>query len=112
MANLKKIARDFAAEIRGGIGWTVVYRTGRSWNAATIWSDIGNGEIEVDDLNEAVRVLEMDPNAVVLNGHYCGHLGEEMTVDEIAAGIRWNYENGYNRLAVYCQETEGPNSVS
>lgn len=40
MAALRDIARDFAAEIRDGIGWTIVYRTGRSWNALTIWSDI------------------------------------------------------------------------
>ena len=37
MAALRDIARDFAAEIRDGIGWTIVYRTGRSWNALTIW---------------------------------------------------------------------------
>ena len=30
MAALRDIARDFAAEIRDGIGWTIVYRTGRS----------------------------------------------------------------------------------
>lgn len=40
MAALRDIARDFAAEIRDGIGWTIVYRTGRSWNALTIWSDM------------------------------------------------------------------------
>lgn len=44
MAALRDIARDFAPEIRDGIGWTIVYRTGRSWNALTIWSDIWNGE--------------------------------------------------------------------
>ena len=33
MAALRDIARDFATEIRDGIGWTIVYRTGRSWNA-------------------------------------------------------------------------------
>ena len=53
MAALRDIARDFAAEIRDGIGWTIVYRTGRSWNALTIWSDIWNGEWETDDLNDA-----------------------------------------------------------
>ena len=28
MAALRDIARDFAPEIRDGIGWTIVYRTG------------------------------------------------------------------------------------
>lgn len=92
MAALRDIARDFAAEIRDGIGWTIVYRTGRSWNALTIWSDIWNGEWETDDLNDAIGILKADPDAVIVNGYYCGHFGEDMTIDEIAAGIRWHYE--------------------
>ena len=75
-------------EIRDGIGWTIVYRTGRSWNALTIWSDIWNGEWETDDLNEAIGILKADPDAVIVNGYYCGHFGEDMTIDEIASGIR------------------------
>ena len=107
MAALRDIARDFATEIRDGIGWTIVYRTGRSWNALTIWSDIWNGEWETDDLNEAIGILKADPDAVIVNGYYCGHFGEDMTIDEIAAGIRWHYEGGRNRLADYCEVTQG-----
>ena len=69
MAALRDIARDFAAEIRDGIGWTIVYRTGRSWNALTIWSDIWNGEWETDNLNEAIGILKADPDAVIVNGY-------------------------------------------
>ena len=72
MAALRDIARDFAAEIRDGIGWTIVYRTGRSWNALTIWSDIWNGEWETDDLNDAIGILKADPDAVIVNGYYNG----------------------------------------
>lgn len=87
MAALRDIARDFATEIRDGIGWTIVYRTGRSWNALTIWSDIWNGEWETDDLNDAIGILKADPDAVIVNGYYCGHFGEDMTIDEIAAKL-------------------------
>lgn len=111
MAALRDIARDFAAEIRDGIGWTIVYRTGRSWNALTIWSDIWNGEWETDDLNEAIGILKADPDAVIVNGYYCGHFGEDMTIDEIAAGIRWHYEGGRNRLADYCEVTQGRDAL-
>ena len=111
MAALRDIARDFAAEIRDGIGWTIVYRTGRSWNALTIWSDIWNGEWETDDLNDAIGILKTDPDAVVLNGYYCGHFGEGMTIDEIAAGIRWHYEGGHNRLADYYEVEQGLNAI-
>lgn len=111
MAALKDIARDFAAEIRDGIGWTIMYRTGRSWNALTIWSDIWNGEWETDDLNDAIGILKADPDAVIVNGYYCGHFGEGMTIDEIAAGIRWHYEGGHNRLADYCEVTQGRDAI-
>ena len=87
MAALRDIARDFAPEIRDGIGWTIVYRTGRSWNALTIWSDIWNGEWETNDLNDAIGILKADPDAVIVNGYYCGHFGEDMTIDEIAAKL-------------------------
>lgn len=89
MAALRDIARDFAAEIRDGIGWTIVYRTGRSWNALTIWSDIWNGEWETDDLNDAIGILKADPDAVIVNGYYCGH----------------------NRLADYCEVTQGRDTL-
>ena len=86
MAALKEIAREYASEIRDGIGWVIVYRTGRSWNALTVWSDLGNNEWETDDINDALEALRLDPRAVALNGYYLGHFGD-MTIDDIAAGI-------------------------
>lgn len=98
MAALKEIAREYADEIRDGIGWLIVYRTGRSWHALTVWSDLGNNEWETDDINDALKALRLDPRAVALNGYYLGHFGD-MTIDDIAAGIRWHYERGTNALA-------------
>lgn len=98
MAALKEVAREYASEIRDGIGWVIVYRTGRSWHALTVWSDLGNNEWETDDINDALEALHLDPRAVALNGYYLGHFGD-MTIDDIAAGIRWHYERGTNALA-------------
>ncbi len=98
MAALKEIARDVASEIRDGIGWVIVYRTGRSWHALTVWSDLGNNEWETDDINDALEALRLDPRAVALNGYYLGHFGD-MTIEDIAAGIRYHYERGTNALA-------------
>ena len=66
---------------------------------------------EIDDLNDAIGILKADPDAVIVNGYYCGHFGEDMTIDEIAAGIRWHYEGGRNRLADYCEVTQGRDSL-
>ena len=95
---MKEIAREYASEIRDGIGWVIVYRTGRSWHALTVWSDLGNNEWETDDINDALEALRLDPRAVALNGYYLGRFGD-MTIDDIAAGIRWHYERGTNALA-------------
>lgn len=98
MAALNTIARDYADEIRDGIAWVIVWKTGRSWNATAVWLDPDTDTFEPDDLDTAREVLAQDPGAVMLNGYYCGHFGEDMTVTELADGIRWHYENGYNTL--------------
>ena len=98
MAALNAIAREWADELREGIAWVIVWKTGRSWNAQAVWLNCDNDTFEPEDLELARKVLEQDPNAVILNGYYCGHFGEDMTVAELAAGIRWHYDNGYNQL--------------
>lgn len=98
MAALNAIAREWADELREGIAWVIVWKTGRSWNAQAVWLNCDDDTFEPEDLELARKVLEQDPNAVMLNGYYCGHFGEDMTVAELAVGIRWHYDNGYNQL--------------
>lgn len=99
MAALNEVAKEFSDEIRDGIAWVIIWKTGRSWNGYAAWLDPDTETFEPDDLEKAHEVLEEDPNAVMLNGYYCGHFGEDMNALEIAAGIRWHYENGYNLLS-------------
>jgi len=98
VAALRTVAGEWADEIREGIAWVIVWKTGRSWNAQAVWLDPYTDTFEQEDLWLARRILEEDPGAVMLNSWYCGHLGEDMTVAELAAGIRWHYEHGYNML--------------
>lgn len=99
MAALNKVASYFADEIRDGIAWVIIWKTARSWHGYAAWLDPDTEAFEPDDLKKAREVLSTDPNAVMLNGYYCGHFGEDMNALEIAAGIRWHYENGYNLLS-------------
>lgn len=98
MAALNAIAREYADEIRDGIAWVIVWKTGRSWNAEAFWLNCDDDTFELEDMDRAREILEQDPNAVMVNGYYCGHFGEGMTVAELAAGIRWHYENSHNTL--------------
>lgn len=98
MATLRETASSYADEIREGIAWVAIWKTGRSWNGSAFWLTCDTDTFEDENLPEVREILAQDPNAVLVNGYYCGHFGEDMTVDELAAGIRWHYENGYNRL--------------
>ena len=53
------------------------------------------------------HISRTDPRAVALNGYYCGHLGEDMTLDELTSGVRWHYENGFNTLAAFIENHDG-----
>lgn len=98
MAALNTIAKEWADEIRDGIAWVIIWKTGRSWNAEAVWLNPDDDTFELGDLDTARTALEQDPNAVMLNGYYCGHLGENMTLAEIEAGIRWHYDRHANLL--------------
>lgn len=99
MAALNKVAGYFADEIRDGIAWVIIWKTGRSWHGKAVWLNCDDDTFEREDMDDVRKILEADPNAVMLNGYYCGHFGEDMTAAEIAAGIRWNYESGHNLLS-------------
>lgn len=99
MAALTTITKEWANELRDGIAWLIVWKTGRSWNAQAVWLDAFYDTFELEDVWFARKVLEEDSHAVILNSYYCGHLGEDMTISQLANGIRWHYENGCNLLA-------------
>ena len=44
------------------------------------------------------EIKEADPAAVVVNGYYSGYLGEDRNLDELTAGVRRHYENGYSNI--------------
>ena len=96
---LRTIAKEYAGEIREGIAWVAVWKTGRSWHAETVWLDPATDLLRPEDLATVRKILGQDPDAVMINGYYCGHLGGDMTINELAAGIRWHYEGGCNLLA-------------
>ena len=98
MAAIREIVREWADEIRDGIAWVIVWKNGRSWNAQAVWLNPDTDTFEPEDMTLARKILVQDPNAVMLNGYDCGHLGENMTVAELTAGICWHYKNGYNML--------------
>ena len=101
MASLKSIVQLEADSVRDGIAWLIVYRDGKGWGSACVYSDLWNRVWEDCDRETAAEILAVDPNAIALNGYYCGRLGENMTVEELMNGIRWHYQNRRNLLRDY-----------
>ena len=99
MANIRAVAKSIAEIIQEGTGWEVIYRSGGSWNHECIWLDDETDLIDPDDMQLLKGIFLEDPRAVVLNGYYCGHFRERMTIGQIADSICWHYANGFNLLA-------------
>lgn len=97
MASLRDSVKDYQEELRDGIAWVAFWKEGRSWNAELFHLEV-DGTLEPFDRSRLEEIKAADPAAVILNGYYCGHLGEDMSLDELTAGVRYHYENGRNDL--------------
>ena len=97
MASLRDTVKDYQDELRDGIAWVAFWKQGRSWNAEYFHLDM-DGTLYPEDRSRLEEIKSTDPAAVILNGYYCGHLGEDMSLDELTAGVRYHYENSMNDI--------------
>ena len=98
MASLRDTVKQYQEELRDGIAWVAFWREGRSWNGEDFYLDAGDS-LTVEQKKRLEEIQQKDPTAVILNSYYCGYLSGDMTVDELTAGVRRHYENGYNDVA-------------
>jgi len=105
MASLREEARWVLDVARDGIGWIIVYKTGRSWHCLDIYPDVlneaGDMAFEEDDLAQIRNnILTVDPNAILVNSDWC-NLGdtETMTLQSLCDALRWQYELGHQLLS-------------
>ena len=97
MASLRDTVKDYQDERRDGIAWVAFWKQGRSWNAEYFHLDMDD-TLYPEDRSRLEEIKSTDPAAVILNGYYCGHLGEDMSLDERTAGVRYHYENSMNDI--------------
>ena len=102
MATLRDAVRDYQDELRAGIAWVAFWREGRSWNSDYIYLETDD-TLTPEDRGRLQEIQAKDPAAVVLNGYYCGYLGEDMNLLELTAGVRRHYENSYNNIADFIE---------
>ena len=97
MASLRDTVKDYQDELKDGIAWVAFWKQGRSWNAEYFHLDMDD-TLYPEDRSRLEEIKSTDPAAVILNGYYCRHLGEDMSLDELTAGVRYHYENSMNDI--------------
>ena len=102
MASLREAVKQQQEELRDGIAWVAFWREGRSWNSESFHLEMGE-TLYSEDKMQLAEIQATDPKAVVVNGYYSGYLGEEMSVDELAAEVRHHYENGLSNIAPFME---------
>ena len=100
MASLRDTVKDYQDELRDGIAWVAFWKQGRSWNAEYFHLDMDD-TLYPEDRSRLEEIKSTDPAAVILNGYYCGHLGGDMSLDELTAGVRYHYENSMNDIDAF-----------
>ena len=102
MESLRDTVKDYQEELRDGIAWVAFWKTGRSWNAEHFSLEMGD-YLYPEDRSRMEEIKQADPAAVVVNGYYSGYLGEDMSLDELTAGVRHHYENGYSNIEEFIE---------
>ncbi len=102
MASLRDTVKDYQEELRDGIAWVAFWKTGRSWNAEDFHLELGD-YLYPEDRSRMEEIKQADPAAVVVNGYYSGYLGEDRNLDELTAGVRRHYENGYSNIEEFIE---------
>ena len=102
MASLRDTVKDYQKELRDGIAWVAFWKTGRSWNAEYFHLELGD-YLYPEDRSRMEEIKQADPAAIVVNGYYSGYLGEDRSLDELTAGVRRHYENGYSNIGEFIE---------
>ncbi len=102
MASLRDRVKELQEDLRDGIAWVAFWKEGRSWNAEDFHLEMGD-YLYPEDRSRLMEIKEADPAAVVVNGYYSGYLGEDMSLDELTAGVRHHYENGYSNIKEFIE---------
>ena len=102
MASLRDTVKEHQDELRAGIVWVAFWKEGRSWNADYFYLELGD-YLYPEDKSRLEEIRQKDPDAVVVNGYYSGYLGEDMSRDELTAGVRHHYESRYSNIKEFIE---------
>ena len=102
MASLRDMVSEYQDDLRNGIAWLAFWHEGRSWQAEAFHLDLDD-TLYPEDRARLAEIQAADPRAIVVNGYYSGYLSEEMSVAELAAGVRHHYDSGLNNITPFIE---------
>lgn len=102
MSSLKDKVKEFQNDLQDGIAWIAFWKDGNSWNAQRFFLEY-DGCFDAINKSYLTDIKKTDSAAVVVNGYYSGYLSEGMSLDELTAGVRHHYENGYSNIKVFIE---------
>ena len=99
MASLKKLVETYQEDLLDGINWVVFWKTGCSWHADIIFTEIDDDNpdpeydpISVDTKEYLEMIYKQDNRAIILNGYYCSSFYEEESLADWVKHVRYCYE--------------------
>ena len=110
MASIRKAAQDVLDIARDGIGWIVLWKSGKGWTSEAFWpddvDDNGNPTFDDFDMEDLLNIVKKDPGAIIVNS-YIHNLGDTtcMTRDSLADFLRWQYNLQHSKVSdalAYC----------
>ena len=105
MASLKSVAQYVREDVQDGIAYISLWKEGRGWAAETYYlEERKDNTVELDhpeDLESMKKILSIDPRAIIVNGyrHNLGVWDECVSLENLVASIRWQYDGQYSPLS-------------
>ena len=100
MASLKKLVETYQEDLLDGINWVVFWKTGCSWHADIIFTEIDddNPDPEYDPISTDTKaylqaIYNQDNKAIILNGYYSSSFYADEPLAEWVNHVRYCYES-------------------
>ena len=100
MARLRAIAEQLKGTAEEGVGWLVVWKTGKNWNGTAVWPDYIEQScsliLDKEDRELIREIVEEDPQAILVNSwvHNLGVIDDRVSTRMLEQDLRWQYREG------------------
>lgn len=98
MARIEDVAKQLKPAAEEGVGWLLVWKTGKNWHGATVWPDYNENTctmtMDREDIEIVLEAIDQDVNAILVNGyvHNLGVSNYRVSIRTLAENLRYHYK--------------------